>query len=127
MTTEELLAAELAKIPARVDRGIAHYDLLHGPDGWRGLILEDDFDMNDPCNCVTGQVQGDFWDEFDMSDDFKVYGEAGELGLNTPFPLIKRGRATRYDRESERAIGDYNLALENEWRGRLGFAPKEGD
>lgn len=43
----------------RVANGCAWLD-EHKP-GWRGLINADRLNIDDPCNCILGQLYGDFY------------------------------------------------------------------
>ncbi len=49
----------------RIDRGIAWMD-EHAPADWREKIDQKKLNMGDPCNCVVGQVFGDFWEKFKL-------------------------------------------------------------
>ncbi len=78
---------ESAYMAERVANGIALLD-REGPEGWRERIDCDSLDLADGCNCVLGQVYGDFWpaiaafaptetrDAFSVAHAFAVSWEA---------------------------------------------------
>lgn len=82
MTIEE----KRAEADAAVARGIAWLD--KNIKDWRPQIDVDSLDLQYPCGCVLGQIEGDFfravW-EYDLSRQ-----EAHKLGLAAPIGLPYR-------------------------------------
>lgn len=71
-------------VAARVQRGAAWLD-KHRP-GWVGRINLDELRVEEPCNCILGQLDGDFYETpisgleaVDMGFDVVSFWEREEL------------------------------------------------
>lgn len=79
--TKKVLEAELAKIDARIERGVKWLD--SNSLDWLQFIRATRLDMTDVRRCVVGQVFGNFKDKFDDNE----YPVAVRLGFHSPKTL----------------------------------------
>lgn len=77
------------QLHARVQAGAAWLD--DNVDGWRGSVDVNTLDMESPCNCVLGQLRGEYFDaceelRIDYFEDgwrlgFLPYDEPGDTNV----------------------------------------------
>lgn len=87
---KKTLEKEIAKIPARVSRGIKWLD--KNEDKWWDKISLVDLNMESGFSCILGQLYGDFWlvvSGYKGPDISRSY--AVRLGLADPLILAESG------------------------------------
>lgn len=103
------VAAEVAKIPGRVDLGVQKLDQVM--PNWREKVDDERLCMSDNLDCVLGQVFGTFDHGVEMVFHgwWTSHSEVANAGLEHP-PTLSCGEDTTQV---------YFEHLGNEWRARL--------
>lgn len=84
MKTKLSYAAQIIK--NRVIKGAKFLDTKM--PGWYNKIDISRFNINNPCNCIIGQLYGDFWKELDIVfQQFKYTNLAAELRGFLPYSI----------------------------------------
>jgi hypothetical protein len=92
---------DIRSAKSRVAKGVVWLD--HNFPEWRTNVILPDFDIRSNCNCVIGQVFGDF--EAPIAEGHITLDELREFGFDC---------ATRTDWKDYRSSDDYD-ALQAEW------------